>query len=129
MSGPSRSFREHFLMPRRGGLLEAAQGSGEAENTACGDWVRFQVRLVAGRIEAVSSQVRGCSATIACASLAAESLEGLTLDSARGLDLSVLAAAAGATRKDLAHAPSLVERALHAALAGAGLDCQASTDV
>lgn len=129
MSGQNRSFREHFLKPRRGGLLGAAQASGEAENTACGDWVRFQVRLVAGRIEAVSIQVRGCSATIACASLAAETLEGLALDSARGLDIRLLATAAGATRKDLAHAPSIVERALHAALAGAGLDCQASTDV
>ncbi len=129
MSARSRSFREHFLSPWRPGPLPDAQARGEAENLSCGDWVRFHLRLAAGRVEAASVQVRGCSATIACASLAAESLEGLAIERARAIDVSGLATAAGATPKDLAHAPSVVQRALHAALAGAGLDCQASTDV
>ena len=128
MGSPSRSFREHFLHPWRPALLEGAEARGEAENTACGDWVCFQLRLAGGRIEAASVQVRGCSATIACASLTGESLAGLALADARALDVSALATAAGATRKDLSHAPSVVERSLHAALAGAGLDCQASMD-
>lgn len=126
MSAPPRSFRAHFLEPRRTGRLEGAQGLGEAENQVCGDWVRFHLRLAGSRIEAASVQVRGCSATIACASLAAESLEGLELAAARGIDVARLAENAGATRKDLAHAPSVVSRALQAALAGAGFDCQAS---
>ena len=126
MNLPVRSFREHFLQPRRTGSIEGAQGVGEAENQACGDWVRIQVRCAGGSIQAVSVQVRGCSATIACASLAAEVLEGLAVERTGSLDLRRLAAAAGATRRDLAHAPSVVARAMQAALASAGLDCQAS---
>lgn len=128
MPPPERPFREYFLRPSRIGRMESAQGAGEAANEVCGDWVRFHLRQDQGRIAAASIQVRGCSATIATASLAAEALEGLDLAAARGLDIADLARSRGATHRDLGHAPAVVTRAIAAALAGLASDCQASGD-
>ena len=125
MTAERSRFSEHFRHPARIGPLSEANRAAEAENTACGDWVRFQLRLVGSRVESARIQVRGCSATIACASLVAEAVEGLELEAARGLRVQPLALAAGATPRDLSHAPALVERALEAALAGASAGCQA----
>lgn len=99
----------------------------EAENKACGDWVRFQLSCTGSRIETARILVQGCSATIACASLAAEAVEGLEVVAARALNVRELALAAGARPRDLSHAPALVERALAAALAGEGAGCQAES--
>lgn len=115
-----RSFREHFLAPSGRGELEpsaGAAGVGEAENQVCGDWVRFHLRVEHGRVTEAGMRVRGCSATIACASLAAEALPGLDLDSARSLDVAALARDAGATARELSHAPSVVARAIAETLA------------
>ena len=108
--------------------MPGADHSAEAENTACGDWVRFQLRLEGTRVETARIQVRGCSATIACASLVAEAVEGLEIEAARALRVLSLAQAAGAKPRDLSHAPALVERALEAALAGGSAGCQAELD-
>lgn len=125
MPAPTRSFREHFEAPIGIGRLTAAERSGAAENLVCGDWVRFHVHSDGERILEASVQVRGCSATIACASMIAEALPGLALSSARELDVAAMAQACGAKPRDLAHAPSVVARALETTLAAAGSDCQA----
>jgi len=125
MSAERTRFSAHFRHPTRVGPLSEANRAAEAENIACGDWVRFQLCLVGSRVESVRIQVRGCSATIACASLVAEAVEGLELEAARALRVLALAQEAGARPRDLSHAPALVERALEAALAGASAGCQA----
>jgi nitrogen fixation NifU-like protein len=117
MARAPRTFREHFLAPLGRGGLEAPSSQGEAENQVCGDWVRLQVRWDGERIGAVAMHVRGCSATIACASLVVEALEGLDLAGARALDVRALAESAGAGPRDLSHAPAVVSRALLETLA------------
>src|SRR5690348_460779 len=125
MPAPTRSFREHFEAPSRIGRLADAERSGAAENLVCGDWVRFHLHSDGVRILEASVQVRGCSATIACASMIAEALEGLELARARELDVAAMAKACGAKPRDLSHAPAVVARALETTLAAAGSDCQA----
>ena len=120
MSAQPQRFREHFLRPQRIGSLEAANRSGESENVACGDWVRLELLCAGIRVQEARVQVRGCSATISCASLVAEAVEGLEVGAALTLDVRALAAAAGASARDLSHAPAVVARALAAALEGAG---------
>ncbi|HTF87291.1 MAG TPA: iron-sulfur cluster assembly scaffold protein [Planctomycetota bacterium] len=128
MAAPTRPFRDYFSSPVRVGALAGAQQTGEAENQVCGDWVRFHLRREGTRILEASVQIRGCSAVIACASLTAEALEGLEVEQARALDIASMATAAGARPRDLAHAPSVVARALESALASTGFDCQADTE-
>lgn len=137
-------FHQHFVRPERilpprsesgesvagsSGPEAAAEASewlaDEAENRACGDWVRFRLQVRAGRLAKVGIQVRGCSATIACASLVAEAIEGSTLEEARALDVDGLARESGANARELSHAPAVVARALEATLARASQDCQA----
>lgn len=137
-------FHQHFvrperILPPRGESAGGSEGSpaadaatpgsewlaDEAENRACGDWVRFRLQVSAGRLAKVGIQVRGCSATIACASLVAEAIEGSTLDQARALDVDALARDSGASARELSHAPAVVARALEATLARASEDCQA----
>jgi NifU-like protein involved in Fe-S cluster formation len=116
MAAGTRSFHEHFKEPGRIGRLPDAELTSEAENQVCGDWVRFHLQCEGGVIQAASVQVRGCSATIACASLAAEAVEGLDIGTARALDVARLAELAGARPRDLSHAPAVVARALSATL-------------
>lgn len=128
MPAGSRPFHEHFQAPGRIGALRGAQRSAAAENLICGDWVRFHLRCEGERVLEASVQVRGCSAVIACASLAAEALQGLDLVQAHALDITAMARACGAKPRDLAHAPSVVARALESTLASTGSDCQASAE-
>ncbi|HUR26651.1 MAG TPA: iron-sulfur cluster assembly scaffold protein, partial [Planctomycetota bacterium] len=107
MPVPTRSFREHFETPGRIGRLPDAERSGAAENLVCGDWVRFHLHSDGVRILEASVQVRGCSATIACASMIAEALQGLELARARELDVAEMARACGAKPRDLSHAPTV----------------------
>ena len=128
MNARTRPFREHFLAPGRMGTIAGAQRSAAAENLVCGDWVQFHLRCDDSRVLEASVQVRGCSATIACASLVAEALQGLELVQARALDIAGMARACGAKPRDLAHAPSVVARALESTLACARRDCQAESE-
>jgi NifU-like protein involved in Fe-S cluster formation len=125
---PTRSFREYFDKPLHIGRLVGAERSGAAENQVCGDWVQFNLRSDGQRIHEASVQVRGCSATIACASMIADALQRMELAQARELDVAAMAQACGAKPRDLSHAPSVVARALELMLAATGSDCQAERD-
>jgi NifU-like protein involved in Fe-S cluster formation len=106
-----------FRVPWRGAGAPVAEASGEAVNAVCGDWVRLE--LDARRPEAVGMRlsVRGCSATIAVASLVARSADGQTLEHVRALDVAALVEQSGGLAPVQRHAVAVVERALAGALA------------
>jgi nitrogen fixation NifU-like protein len=118
-------FRAHFRIPRGVGKLAPPATSGRAENQACGDSLELWIAVDDGRITQARFQVRGCSSVIAMASLACEQLGGRTPDEAAQTDWRALAAGAGATPRDLAHAPQVLTRALTEALAAHRSRCQA----
>ncbi|HLF12325.1 MAG TPA: iron-sulfur cluster assembly scaffold protein [Gammaproteobacteria bacterium] len=67
--------------------------AGEAEDRTLHVWVRFQLQVIEGVIQAVRFQVYGCPHTVAAASWAAEWLEGRPVESSSGLNVRELEAA------------------------------------
>ncbi len=66
--------------------------AGEAEDRALHVWVRFELQLAEGVIEAAGFQAFGCPHTIAAASAVAEWLEGRAVEAARQLDVKAVCA-------------------------------------
>jgi nitrogen fixation NifU-like protein len=106
----------HFRQPRHVGDPAGADAAGRAANSACGDALELGLWSSDGRVVRACWRARGCSATLATASLACEQLAGLTLEQAEALDLGRLLSAAGGLPPGKGHARALVERALTEAL-------------
>ena len=68
-------------------------GTGSAGAGGTGDLVRIQLRAGGDRLVAARFKAFGCTATIACASLACEAVEGGTLEEAEAILPERLAAA------------------------------------
>ncbi len=120
-------LRDHFDAPRNVGRLPESTGvaagvvgQGVAHNEACGDVLHFWVRVESQRVAAARFQAQACSAVIACGSLAASGVEGLSTSEARQLDVAAMARAAGGVPPGKSHAPRVVARALQQALDQAG---------
>lgn len=111
-------MQKHFLHPRNVGELEDAQAVGEAENSACGDRLKWFVRFASdGRVDAVRFSAQACSAVIATASLVSEELSGLDAASAGSIDVEAIVEREGGLPPGRAHALEVVKRALASALA------------
>lgn len=110
------ALEQHFRQPWRGAGPPAPRAGGEAENPSCGDWVQLELSAAAGATQ-VRMAVRGCSATIAVASLVASRLDGQPPSVARRADVRALVDSAGGLSQVQQHATAVVERALAAALA------------
>ncbi|MDE2982661.1 MAG: SUF system NifU family Fe-S cluster assembly protein [Gemmatimonadota bacterium] len=62
-------IRDHFRRPRSRGVLEAPASSGRAHNRFCGDTVLMWARLEDGRLAEVTFDGRGCTISLAAASM------------------------------------------------------------
>ena len=62
-------IRDHFRRPRNRGALDAPATSGQAHNPFCGDTVRIWARVEGDRIAEVAFDGRGCSLSLAAASM------------------------------------------------------------
>ncbi len=121
MSAYSEELRKHFLEPRNSGVIEDADGVGEARNSACGDVLYLYLSVGAdGLLERTTFQAKACSAVIAVASMTTEVLSGMSVEQARALDIAQLVEQAGGLPRHKAHAPRVVARALELALDGVG---------
>ena len=86
-----------FGSPQR--ACELAKGvpgrvvAGEAEDRTLHVWVRFQLQVIDGVIQAVRFHVYGCPHTVAAACLIAERLEGKPVESSSRLDVRELVTA------------------------------------
>ena len=112
-----------FLAPRHAGTLDDPSAQGEGANAACGDHLRLQLRVAAGRIEAARFQARGCSAALACADVLAEHLQGLAPEEAARLDVGALVRSLGGLAPAQSHAIRVAQRALDGALADLRARC------
>ncbi len=110
-------MREHLRTPRNIGTVDDASGRGSAENAACGDRLEISARVEDGRVAEILFRATACSAVIATASLATETVQDLPVEEARALDVLELVREAGGLPPGKGHAASLVERALRSALA------------
>jgi nitrogen fixation protein NifU and related proteins len=86
----SDAVLEHFKNPRNAGELSGATAKVEVSNPVCGDVLQLAVRIENGRIAEARFLCRGCTTSIACASLLTEQLRGRTLVEARSISAQSL---------------------------------------
>jgi nitrogen fixation NifU-like protein len=91
----SEAVLDHFRNPRNAGELAGATVTVEVSNPVCGDILKLAARVANGRFEEVRFLCRGCTTSIACASLLTEEIGGRTVAETRSLTPETLSEALG----------------------------------
>jgi nitrogen fixation protein NifU and related proteins len=91
----SDAVLDHFQNPRNAGELPGADARVEVSNPVCGDVLQLAVRIVGDRIAQARFLCRGCTTSIACASLLTEQLQERTLSDVRSVTAQSLSQALG----------------------------------
>ena len=91
----SDAVLDHFQNPRNTGELDGADAKVEVSNPVCGDVLQLAVRMEGDRIAEARFLCRGCTTSIACASLLTEQLRHRTLAEARLLTAQSLSQSLG----------------------------------
>lgn len=86
----SDAVLDHFKNPRNAGELPGATTKVEVSNPVCGDVLQLAVRIQNDRIVEARFLCRGCTTSIACASLLTEQLRGRTLTEVHSITASSL---------------------------------------
>jgi len=86
----SDAVLDHFQHPRNAGELSGADAKVEVSNPVCGDVLQLALRIDGERILEARFLCRGCTTSIACASLLTEQLRDRTLGEARSLNAESL---------------------------------------
>jgi len=110
----SRILLDHFQNPRNAGELPGATTKVEVSNPVCGDILQLAAILDKDTVREVRFLCRGCTASIACASLLTESIRGRELSALDSLTVDSLAAALGGLPAASFHAADLAHDALEA---------------
>ena len=76
---------DHYRRPRNKGLIEKPSHTITMNNPLCGDVIELSLYLREGRIEEARFEGRGCSISLASASMMTELLKGARLVEARAL--------------------------------------------
>ena len=113
----SDSVLDHFRNPRNAGRLANATAEVQASNPVCGDVLELAVRVENGRIAEARFLCRGCTTSIACASVLTERLTGSTLFVARAMTSEAISAALGGLPPATFHGAQLAAEALNLVLA------------
>ena len=91
----SDTVLDHFQNPRNAGELDRATAKVEVSNPVCGDVLQLAVRVEDDHVAEVRFLCRGCTTSIACASLLTEQLRGRSLAEARSLSAESLSRSLG----------------------------------
>ncbi len=91
----SEAVLDHFRNPRNAGELPGATATVEVSNPVCGDVLKLLVRIVDGRIAEARFLCRGCTTSIACASVLTELLTSHNLDEVQSITAESLSEALG----------------------------------
>lgn len=112
----SPTLLDHFQSPRNAGVLPNPTAKIEVSNPVCGDVLQLSVLLEHTRIAAVRFLCRGCTASIACASLLTELIQGRELYELNEITADSLSTALGTLPPASAHAAHLAHAALRTLL-------------
>ena len=112
----SDAVLDHFQNPRNAGALPGADVKVEVSNPVCGDVLQLAVRIESDRIVEARFLCRGCTTSIACASLLTEQLRGHTLAEARSVTAESLSQALGALPAATFHGAELAADAVETML-------------
>lgn len=108
---------DHFRNPRNAGKLASASAEVQAANPICGDILELAVRVENGGIAEARFLCRGCTTSIACASMLTERLTGSTLVAARSITAEQLSESLGGLPPATFHGAQLAADALSLLLA------------
>jgi nitrogen fixation NifU-like protein len=112
----SPQMMDHFEHPRNAGELDSPDASAQLTNPACGDVVRFTVRIHDGRVAEIRFLAQGCAAAIAAASSLTELILQQTVLEACSLTREALEESLGWLPPHSSHASHLAVDTLRAAL-------------
>jgi nitrogen fixation NifU-like protein len=112
----SEAVLDHFRNPRNVGELRDASSTIEVSNPVCGDILKLSARVVDGRIVDARFLCRGCTTSIACASVLTEQLSGRTLAEARAITADTLSESLGGLPPATFHGAQLAADAVAALL-------------
>jgi len=112
----SETFKDHIANPRRAGRLDDANAGAEQTNPVCGDRLQLSLRISEGRIEAARFLAYGCAPTLACGSVLAEMIEGMSCAEAASLTRKEILEALGGLPSRKQHAAALAIEVLRTAL-------------
>lgn len=112
----SAQLLDHFQNPRNAGEVADADAIAQIENPACGDVLRYSLKMNSGRIAEIRFKAKGCVPSMACASALTELVAGQTPDETRSLRRETLIAAVGGLPQASTHAAQLALDTLAAAL-------------
>jgi nitrogen fixation protein NifU and related proteins len=115
----TQTLLDHFQHPRNAGELPNATTKIEASNPVCGDILQLSARIENGFVQEIRFLCRGCTASIACASLLTESVQGRELQALRGITAEFVAASLGGLPPASFHAATLAHDALQQLLRAA----------
>jgi nitrogen fixation NifU-like protein len=112
----SEAVLDHFRNPRNAGELPGATATVEVSNPVCGDILKLSARVVDGRIVEARFLCRGCTTSIACASLLTEELRGRAPAETLSLTTESLSQSLGGLPPATRHGAQLAADALNALL-------------
>jgi NifU-like protein involved in Fe-S cluster formation len=112
----SETFKDHIAHPRNAGELSDANAIAEETNPVCGDRLRLSLRIDNEKIQAARFLAYGCAPTLACGSVLAEMIEGMSTDGAAKLTRRQIIDALGGLSPQKQHAAALAIETLQRAL-------------
>ncbi|MGC2769696.1 MAG: iron-sulfur cluster assembly scaffold protein [Candidatus Acidiferrum sp.] len=112
----SEALLDHFQHPRNVGELPNANVKVQSTNPVCGDILQLAAIIENNIIREVRFLCRGCTASIACASLLTESIQGRELATLPPISSESLAASLGGLPPASFHAAQLAHDALQSLL-------------
>ena len=107
---------DHFRNPRNVGVIEDADGVGEAGNPVCGDIMKIYLKIDNDTISDVKFETFGCGSAIASSSMATELIKGKPVEEAAALTNKAMTEALDGLPAHKLHCSVLAEEAIRAAL-------------
>ena len=107
----SEAVLDHFRNPRNAGELPGATATVEVSNPVCGDILKLSARMIDGKIAEARFLCRGCTTSIACASMLTEELRGRTAAEVRAITAESLSQSLGGLPPATFHGAQLAAEA------------------
>lgn len=112
----SEKVMDHFRNPRNAGVIEDADGIGEAGNAKCGDIMKIYLKIENDMIVDAKFETFGCGSAIASSSMATELIKGKPVSEALTLTNQAVVQALDGLPAPKIHCSVLAEEAIKKAL-------------